>query len=82
MYILGPMDNKNYSKAIHRIMIDEMDEIGKFIIKNQCYNLGIMPSYILAEDIPKLSKAISEAMLDFGEEKSGKIHNDILHLIN
>lgn len=75
------MEDKNYSKVIHDIMIREMDDIGEYIVQKQCFELGIMPDHITEKDVHKLSSAISKAMVDFGEEKANKIFREIRGLI-
>lgn len=76
------MEQRNFSEAIFKIMDREMGDIGEHIVKKQCYNNGIMYTHITWEDVPKLSKAISEAMLSFGEEKAGKIFREIQGLVD
>lgn len=75
------MDELNFSKAIHNIMMREMGDFGVYIIQKQCYEHGIMPEKINEREIPKLARALSEAMLDFGEEKARKILGEIKSLI-
>ncbi|MCK5037874.1 MAG: hypothetical protein KAS16_02135 [Thermoplasmata archaeon] len=76
------MPSRNFSPEIHEIMKREMAEMGSFFIKKQCMELGMMPDYITSRDIPKLSKALSEAMEDFGSEKSNRVVRDMRRLIN
>ena len=75
------MEPRNFSPEIHEIMKRELAEMGSFFIKKQCMELGIMPDYITSRDIPKLSKALSEAMEDFGPEKSHRVVRDMRRLI-
>lgn len=76
------MEQQNFSEDIFKIMTREMGEIGVHIVKNQCYENGILYSHITWEDVPKLSKAISEAMLSFGEDKAGRISREIRGLVD
>jgi len=75
------MEPRNFSPEIHEIMKRELSEMGSFFIKKQCMELGIMPDYITSQDIPKLSTALSEAMKDFGQDKSGRVVRDMRRLI-
>ena len=75
------MEPRNFSPEIHKIMERELAEMASFFIKEQCLKLGIMPDYITSHDIPKLSKALSEAMEDFGPDKSRRIVHALRQLI-
>ncbi len=75
------MEPRNFSPEIHEIMERELSELGSFFIKKQCMELGIMPDYITSHDIPKLSKALSEAMKDFGSDKASRVVRDMRRLI-
>ena len=75
------MEPRNFSPEIHEIMKRELAELGSFFIKEQCLKLGIMPDHITSRDIPKLSKALSEAMEDFGPDKSRRVVREMKQLI-
>ncbi len=75
------MEPRNFSPDIHKIMESELGEMGEFFIKKQCLELGIMPTFITTRDIPKLSQALSEAMQDFGQDKSKRVVRDMHKLI-
>ncbi len=75
------MEPRNFSLEIHKIMESELGEMGEFFIKKQCMELGIMPDFITTRDIPKLSQALSEAMEDFGRDKSTRVVRDMHKLI-
>ena len=75
------MSPRNFSPEIHDIMERELSEMGSFFIKKQCMELGIMPDHITSRDIPRLSKALSEAMEDFGSDKSSRVVRDMRKLI-
>lgn len=76
------MEPRNFSEEIFEIMVREMDDIGVFIVKKQCFENGIMYDYITWEDVPKLSRAISEVMLNFGEDKANRILKEMLALVD
>ncbi|RLF48419.1 MAG: hypothetical protein DRN20_04560 [Thermoplasmata archaeon] len=62
------------SKKIHMLLVSEMGPIGKFIVKKQCQDLGIDPDSIEEEDLPRLSDAIENAIVNFtGKEKANMI---------
>lgn len=75
------MEPRNFSPEIHEIMKKELAEMAPFFIKKQCLELGIMPDYITSNDIPKLSKALSEAIKDFGHDKSRRVVRDMRRLV-
>ena len=75
------MEPRNFSPEIHEIMKRELSEMGSFFIKKQCMELGIMPDLITSNDIPKLSKALSVAMEDFGSDKSSRVVRDMRKLV-
>ena len=75
------MEPRNFSPEIHEIMKKELAEMAPFFIKKQCLELGIMPDFITSHDVPKLSKALSEAMKDFGPDKSSRVIRDMRRLI-
>lgn len=77
----SPMDERNFSKEIHQIMEREMGEMGEYFIRKQCHELAILPEYITANDIPRLSRALSAAMEDFGKDKSSRIIRDMKRLM-
>ncbi len=60
------------SKKIEEIMTREMGQLGKFIIKKQCKDLGVDPENIKKEDLPKISKALGKVMITFGGAEKGK----------
>ena len=76
------MEEQNFSTEIFDIMAREMGIIGEYIVKNQCFEIGIMYNSITWEDVPRLSKALSEVMMSFGEEKARKILEEIENLVN
>ncbi len=71
-----------YSAKIEEIMVRELGQLGKFVIKKQCRDLGIDPDNIRDVDIPKLAKALGKVMVTFGgEEKARDIELEISRLI-
>ncbi len=71
-----------YSAKIEEIMVRELGQLGKFVIKKQCRDLGIDPDNIRDVDIPKLAKALGKVMVTFGgEEKARDIELEIRRLI-
>ncbi|NPA74517.1 MAG: hypothetical protein GXO25_00325 [Euryarchaeota archaeon] len=71
-----------YSQKIEEIMTRELGQLGKFVIKKQCRDLGIDPENIQAEDLPKVAKAMGKVMVTFGgPDKAKKIEREIRHLI-
>ncbi len=72
-----------YSEKIKEIMTRELGQLGIFVIKKQCKNLGIDPDNIKKEDIPQLAKALGNVMKTFGgPEKGMKIENEIRRLMH
>ena len=76
------MEEQNFSTEIFDIMAREMGIIGEYIVKNQCFEIGIMYNSITWEDVPRLSKALSEVMMSFGEAKASKIFEEIENLVD
>ncbi len=69
------------SQKIEDLMSREMGQLGKFIIKKQCKDLGIDPDNIKPEDLPALAKALGKVMRTFGgEEKARRLERDIRKL--
>ncbi len=62
-----------YSQKVEEIMTRELGQLGKFVIKKQCRDLGIDPENIRKEDLPKLAKALGKVMLTFGGEEKAKM---------
>ncbi len=60
------------SKKVEEIMTNELGQLGKFVIKKQCRDLGIDPDNIKKEDIPKLARALGKVMITFGGEDKAK----------
>lgn len=60
------------SKKVEEIMTNELGQLGKFVIKKQCMDLGIDPDNIKKEDIPKLARALGKVMITFGGEDKAK----------
>ena len=56
-----------------RIMEEELPEIGPYMLKKQLKDLGIDKEEIEVEDIPRISRALSEASAMFGKERSKEI---------
>ena len=76
------MEGQNFSKEIFEIMNREMGYLGEHIVKNQCYENGILYSQISWDEVPKLSRALAEVMVSFGEEKANKIFREIENLVD
>ncbi len=71
-----------YSVKIEEIMTRELGQLGKFVIKKQCRDLGIDPENIKEQDIPKLARVLGKVMLTFGgEEKAKQVEMEIRRLI-
>ncbi len=71
-----------YSAKIEEIMVRELGQLGKFVIKKQCKDLGIDPDNIKESDLPKLAKALGKVMITFGgEDKAKEIELEIRRLI-
>ncbi len=71
-----------YSVKIEEIMTRELGQLGKFVIKKQCRDLGIDPDNIKKEDVPKLARALGKVMMTFGgEEKAKEVEMEIRRLI-
>ena len=69
------------SRKIEEIMTRELGQLGKFIIKKQCKDLGIDPENIKEENLPQLAKVLGKVMVTFGgEEKGRKIEMEIRKL--
>lgn len=64
------------SKKLEEIMVREMKDMGTFILKKQCENLQIDPDSIEPNHLPKLSKALAEAMAGFGGPEKAKLISD------
>ncbi len=70
------------SRKIQDIMTREMGQLGKFIIKKQCRDLGIDPDNIKEEDVSKLARALGRVMVTFGGPEKGRaVENEIRRLI-
>ncbi len=70
-----------YSEKVEEIMTNELGQLGKFVIKKQCMDLGIDPDNIKKEDLPKLAKALGKVMITFGgDEKAKEIEMKIRRL--
>ncbi len=61
-----------YSEKVEEIMTNELGQLGKFVIKKQCMDLGIDPDNIKKEDLPKLAKALGKVMVTFGGDEKAK----------
>ena len=72
-----------YSDKVKEIMTRELGQLGVFVIKKQCKNLGIDPDNIKKEDIPQLAKALGNVMNTFGgPDKGMQIEREIRRLIH
>ena len=72
-----------YSEKVKEIMTRELGQLGIFVIKKQCKNIGIDPDNIKKEDIPQIAKALGEVMKTFGgPEKGMLIEREIRRLIH
>ena len=60
------------SKKIEEIMTREMGQLGKFILKKQCKDLGIDPENIKEDNLPQIAKALGKVMVTFGGEEKGR----------
>ncbi len=70
-----------YSEKVEEIMTNELGQLGKFVIKKQCRDLGIDPDNIKKEDLPNLAKALGKVMVTFGgDEKAKEIEMKIRRL--
>jgi hypothetical protein len=66
---------------ITKILTQKMGDLGWFILKNQCYRMGVLPNDLEPDDIPTLAESIEEAVIYFmGPEISGKIKDEILKI--
>ena len=71
-----------YSEKIKEIMTRELGQLGVFVIKKQCKNLGIDPDNIKKDDIPQLAKTLGNVMKTFGgPEKGMKVEREIRRLM-
>lgn len=69
------------SVEINGIMEREMQDMGLFIVKKQCYIIGADPDNIQPSDLPALAGKLSEVMRTFGGyEKARKIYKEIKKL--
>jgi len=59
------------------IMSKEMGEMGPFIVKKQCEQLGLDCDDINEGDVPKLARALSETMRSFGQDRAKKVYSEI-----
>ncbi len=72
-----------YSEKIKEIMTRELGQLGVFVIKKQCKNLGVDPDNIKKEDILQLAKALGNVMKTFGgPEKGSQIEREIRRLMH
>ena len=70
-----------YSKKIEEIMTRELGQLGTFVIKKQCRDLGIDAENIQKGDILKVARALGKVMVTFGgEEKARKVEMEIRRL--
>ncbi len=66
---------------ITKVLTQKMGDLGWFILKNQCYRMGVLPNDLNAEDIPPLADSIEEAVIYFmGPEISENIKREILKI--
>jgi hypothetical protein len=69
------------SKKVEEIMTRELGQLGKFVIKKQCKDLGVDPENIQPEDLPRIAKAMGKVMITFGgPEKAKSIEMEIRKL--
>ena len=61
------------SRKIHSIMAREMGQLGKFIVKKQCQDIGCEPDEIEEKHLRELSHALGKVMVTFGGEAKAKI---------
>jgi len=75
------LELQGYSEKIHEIMFREMQEMGPFIIKKQCMDLGIDPNAIGSTDLPSIAYALSEVISSFGgTDKASAIYKELTKL--
>lgn len=65
-------------EELYKIAEDEIPELGAYILNTQLNNLAIPRERIRKEDIPAITKAMTEAAMMFGEKKAKKIRRRIL----
>ena len=69
------------SKDVINIMTREMGQLGYFIVKKQCEDLGIDVENMDEDNIHKLANALYKVMLTFGgETKAEDVKRAILSL--
>ncbi len=77
-----PVMASELSQKVEDIMTRELGQLGKFVIKKQCRDLGIDPENIQPDDIPDVAKAMRKVMITFGgQEKAKSIEMEIRRLI-
>ena len=65
---------------IYGIMADEFPEMGQYILKKQLRNLGLDRESISPADVPRISRALSEAALMFGRKKAKEVADRIARI--
>ncbi|MBI5001073.1 MAG: tetratricopeptide repeat protein [Euryarchaeota archaeon] len=69
------------TSKIYEIMEREMQEMGPFIVKKQCFIIGADPDDIEQKDLPALAGKLAEVMRSFGgHQKAGRIYTEIKKL--
>ncbi len=72
------MENEELYDSINRIMVREMQDMGTFILKKQCQDLGISRETIKPQDLPELASNLSRALSTFcGKEKAREIFQEV-----
>jgi len=65
---------------ISRVMTDEFPEMGQYILKKQLNNLGLNKGAIVPNDVPRISRALSEAAMMFGRKKAKEVADRIARI--
>ena len=70
---------KSLSEELVNIMISELGDMGKFVLKKQCKDLNIDSNNIQPSDLPRLADGLSGSMRLFGTEKARNLYGKILY---
>jgi hypothetical protein len=62
---------------ISGVMTEEFPGMGQYILKKQLKNLGLDKNEISLNDVPRISRALSEAALMFGRKKAKEVADRI-----
>ena len=69
------------SRKLQNLMAKEMGHMGKFILKKQCDDIGIIMDDIKQSDLPKVADAIHQAIIVFtGKDKAARVDKEIRSL--